>query len=76
YLPVTASGASIWLRLRRSGASWTPGWSTDGANFTFADSFLHTMTVATIGPYAGNAGNPQPPPAATSIVDYFRVLGP
>ncbi len=63
------SGNPLYLRVNRLGNQWTELYSYNGTSWTTAGSFSHTLTVAKIGPYAGNAGNPAP--AFTSMIDYF-----
>ncbi len=59
----------FWLRVKRTGNTWLFTYSRDGVTWMTAGSFSYAMTVARIGPYAGNAGSP--PPAWTATVDYF-----
>jgi regulation of enolase protein 1 (concanavalin A-like superfamily) len=61
--------APFWLRVKRTGSTWLFTYSRDGVTFVTAGSFTFAMTVAKVGPYAGNAGSP--PPAWTATVDYF-----
>jgi regulation of enolase protein 1 (concanavalin A-like superfamily) len=68
--PISAPNAPIWLRLRRSGNSWTGSWSVDGANFIVGTRFSFTLNVSQIGPYAGTASTGDSP-SFTAIVDYF-----
>jgi FG-GAP-like repeat/Beta xylosidase C-terminal Concanavalin A-like domain len=69
-IPVTQ--APIWLQLQRTGNSWVGKWSTNGTNYSTAASFNFTLTVASVGPYAGNANATLAnTPAFTAIVDYF-----
>jgi hypothetical protein len=69
---INVTQAPIWLRLQRTGNSWVGKWSKDGVNYSTAASFSFTLSVASIGPYAGNS-NPTASnsPAFTAIVDYF-----
>jgi regulation of enolase protein 1 (concanavalin A-like superfamily) len=61
--------APFWLRVKRSGSTWLFTYSRDGINWELGGSFAYAMTVAKVGPYAGNSGSP--PPAWTATVDYF-----
>ena len=61
--------APFWLRVKRTGSTWLFTYSLDGVSFVTAGSFSFAMTVAKVGPYAGNSGTP--PPAWTATVDYF-----
>ncbi len=63
------NGNPLYLRINRTGNQWTESYSYNGTNWTTAGSFAHTLAVASIGPFAGNAGNPAP--AFTSRIDYF-----
>jgi hypothetical protein len=67
------SAAPYWLRLSRSGNTWTPSYSTNGADFTSPGSFARTLAVSQVGPFALNAGvtNSASTPAFTGLVDYF-----
>src|ERR1700732_2787990 len=59
----------IWLRVQRTGNTFTFSWSTNGTSFTTAGSFTQALTVNRVGLYGGNAGSPAP--AFTASVDYF-----
>jgi regulation of enolase protein 1 (concanavalin A-like superfamily) len=64
--------APFWLRVKRTGSTWLFTYSRDGVSWSTAGSFSFAMTVAKVGPYAGNAANgPSPAPAWTATVDYF-----
>jgi hypothetical protein len=67
-LTITA-GAPFYLRVQRVGNQWTGSYSTNGTSWTAAITFTHTLTVSSVGPWAGNAGSPSP--AFTALVDYF-----
>jgi hypothetical protein len=69
--PIVAPNAPVWLRVARSGNSWTGSWSVDGVNFTLGASFSYVMNVTQMGPYAGNYGGTYGVPSFTAIVDYF-----
>ena len=66
------SGSTIWLRVTRTGSTWTGSWSSDGVTFTQAANFSFGITASSIGPYVGNNGSPVP--AYTAKVDYFHNL--
>ena len=69
---ITTTGSSLWMRVARTGNSWTLTWSGDGANFQSAASFSQSLTVSAIGPMAGNFGNSgRETPDFTASVDYF-----
>ena len=62
--------AFTWIR--RVGKSWTVYMSTNGASFTSAGSFSHTITTSAVGVFAGNQGDtPTSAPAFTMLCDYF-----
>jgi hypothetical protein len=61
-----------WLRVKRSGNTWTMSWSRDGVTFTTAVTFDFSLNVARAGPWAGNAGAiGAAAPAFTAQIDYF-----
>ena len=65
-------GSALWLRVRRSGSTWTLFWSPDGVNFNAAVTFAQPLSVSALGPYAGNYGViATSTPAFTAAVDYF-----
>jgi regulation of enolase protein 1 (concanavalin A-like superfamily) len=63
-----ASGPMTYLRLARAGNQWTARYSYDGATWVTATSFSHVLTVGSVGVFAGNFN---PYPAYTAVVDYF-----
>ena len=72
---ITLAAAPVWLRLNRTGNTWTGSWSADGTNFTTAVTFTQVYTISKVGPFAANSGNPVP--AWTALVDYFyNTAGP
>jgi regulation of enolase protein 1 (concanavalin A-like superfamily) len=65
-------GEATYLRVGRTGDTWTFSYSGDGQTWTTAGSFSHAMAVSSVGPFAANhntGGNPSP--AFTAQVDYF-----
>ena len=66
------SGPTTYLRLTRSGDQWTAQYSYDGHSWTTAASFTHSLAVTAVGPFAGNFN---PSPAYTAVVDYFFEAG-
>lgn len=58
----------MYLRVNRTGDTWTLLYSADGASWTNAAQFDFVLTAGSVGVYAGNAG---PNPATTSEIDYF-----
>ncbi|MGA8871639.1 MAG: hypothetical protein WB460_10910 [Candidatus Acidiferrales bacterium] len=73
YSNLTISGAKApsWIRLTRTGNSWTDSWSVDGTNFTTAATFNYAMTANQIGLFSGNCCG-STAPAFTASVDYFH----
>ncbi|MBI5473097.1 MAG: immunoglobulin domain-containing protein [Ignavibacteriae bacterium] len=65
--PITPATV-LYLRVKRVGNQWTQSYSYNGTTWTNAANFAHTLTVSSIGPFAGNAGSN---PAFTGLVDYF-----
>jgi hypothetical protein len=65
----------LYLRLRRSGTTYTAYYSVDGAVWTAAGSCDNGQAVTLIGPYAGNY-NPNPSRAAAVVmaVNWFHVI--
>jgi regulation of enolase protein 1 (concanavalin A-like superfamily) len=57
-----------YLRLTRAGDVWTEHYSFDGQNWTMVASFTHSLQVSSVGVFAGNF---DPSPAYTAVVDYF-----
>ncbi len=70
-VPIADSGfAPLYLRINRNDDVWTISTSVDdGDSWQIYKVFTHAMAVSSIGPFAGNGGNPVPPVTAT--VDYF-----
>lgn len=64
-----SNGAPFWMSVKRVGDQWTLRYSYDGQNWLSFSSFSFAMTVARIGPFAGN-WSPGTAPAVTSRVDY------
>lgn len=71
---VPAEG-DLYMRVGRSGNTWTQEYSFDGLVWMTNATFDHTLTVARAGVYGGNvdptAGEPDTAPAYTAIIDYF-----
>ena len=62
------SASIIYLRLARAGNEWTARYSYDGASWVTATTFSHALTAWSVGVFAGNFN---PNPAYTAVVDYF-----
>jgi uncharacterized repeat protein (TIGR01451 family) len=71
-ISLPAGTTSLWLRVQKAGTTWTATWSSDGATFNSGGSFTQSLTVADIGPFAGNY-NPttSASPAFSVLVDSF-----
>ena len=75
--PVSVNGkpSSLWLRVRKSGDTWTQAWSQDGSHWQVVGSFKQALTLADIGPFAGNYNDlPSVAPTFTAAVNYFRTI--
>lgn len=59
------------VRVRRTGDTFSYQRSTDGYNFSEAVHFTRRLTVSQIGPFAGNSACGYTAPAFTSSIDYF-----
>jgi hypothetical protein len=66
-----SGGSPLYLRMRRSGATWTLLYSFTGTSWATAASFDFPLALTQFGVFALNAGSL---PAFTSQVDYFRIL--
>ena len=68
-IPVAAAADVRYLRVQRTGNTWTFARSADGVNWTTAATFAHAMNVTAVGPFAGAT-----PSAAGYVarVDYFE----
>lgn len=72
---LTAPDLPIWLRVTRSGNTWTLASSNDGTTWQTAGSFSFTLPVSQVGVFAGNEGTyPAPAPAFTASVDFFATV--
>jgi regulation of enolase protein 1 (concanavalin A-like superfamily) len=74
YNHVITGGVPFWMRITRSGNSWTQSWSTNGVKYTTGAVFTFALTVTKIGPFALNSGVSEqgtPAPAFTEVIDYF-----
>ena len=71
-ITIPAGTTSFWMRVNRSGSTWTQSWSVDGTNYT-SHTFSQTLVVSGIGPAGGNDNDPNndPAPSFTAAVDYF-----
>jgi hypothetical protein len=72
-ITIPSGTTSFWMRVKRTGSTWTQSWSTDGKTYTAATPFSRSLVVNAIGPAAGNDNDPlnDPAPSFTAAVDYF-----
>lgn len=70
YQTTIPNGTPLYMRVKREGNSWTHRYSYDGATWTVAGTFTHSMTMARIGVYFSNSAGPSVP-AFTGTADYF-----
>jgi hypothetical protein len=71
---VITGGNPLYLRVKREGNQWTESFSYNGTTWVTAVSFSYTLVVSSVGPFAGNYGNPESSaPAFTGLIDYFRI---
>jgi hypothetical protein len=61
----------IFLRVQRTGNTFTYNISTDNVNWMQAGSFAFTLAASKLGVYAGNSTCGYNPPRFTAKVDYF-----
>ena len=64
-----ASVTPLYLRVNRTGNTWSASYSFDGINWTVAGSYSHTITVRSVGPFFATSGSNSP--ALTGRVNYF-----
>ena len=69
--PISSSGPPFWLRVQRTGDTWTESWSLDGTNFTTGVTFNYPLNVTEVGPFVGNSSSANGVPALTASIDYF-----
>ena len=65
---LSPTGDSLYLRVARSGDTWSGHYSYDGQNWTMLATFNQAMTVNQVGPFVGNA---HVSPAHTAVIDYL-----
>jgi len=70
-IPISGSPSAVplYMRVKRTGNQWEQSYSSDGVNWTTTVIFEHSLSVTSVGPFAGNAGTPSP--AFTGMIDYF-----
>ncbi|MFN0157321.1 MAG: FG-GAP-like repeat-containing protein, partial [Bacteroidota bacterium] len=59
----------LYLRVARTGNTWTGSYSYNGVQWRGISSFNHTLIVSSVGVFAATAGDPAP--AFTLLADYF-----
>jgi hypothetical protein len=63
---------ALWIRVQRSGSTWTYTWSADGNTYNTVGSFTQPLTISAIGPFAGNYNSTaSASPGLTARLDYF-----
>ncbi len=72
-----APSTVVYLRVARSGNTWTFRSSPDGTAWTTVGTVTSALTVTSAGPFAGNHATSGPPPSFTASVDYvFNTASP
>ncbi len=67
---VSSRGVNLFMNVARTGDSWVQKYSYDGITWYSAANFTHSIDVADVGAFAGNAAGTGSPAFTTSI-DYF-----
>jgi uncharacterized repeat protein (TIGR02543 family) len=67
YSAAIATGAPLFMRVRRVGNQWTQSYSYNGTTWTAAAAFSRTLTAVRAGVFGGNAGSN---PAHVARFDY------
>ena len=71
--PFSGYAVPTYLRLNRTGTTFTGYYSADGANWIKAGSFTDTLTVTGLAPYGWNyQSTPSNAPAVTASFDWFH----
>jgi regulation of enolase protein 1 (concanavalin A-like superfamily) len=70
YMPV-AVGSPLYLRLARTGDTWTFRYSSDGSTWLDGASFVFPLTVSSLGVFAGSTGDNA---GMTLPIDYIRDI--
>ena len=73
YMPVSV-GTPLYLRLSRSGDSWTFRYSSNGTTWLDGATFTFPLTVTQLGVFAGSSG--ETPPGFVLPIDYVRDVTP
>jgi len=73
--PFSGYSVPTYLRLQRSGTTYTAYWSADGVNWNNEGSFSDSLAVTGLAPYAWNYNaTPSNAPAITAKFDWFHNL--
>jgi regulation of enolase protein 1 (concanavalin A-like superfamily) len=71
--PFSGYAVPTYLRLNRTGTTYTGYYSADGVNWTKAGSFTDSLTVTGLAPYGWNyQSTPSNAPAVTASFDWFH----
>ena len=71
--PFSGYVVPTYLRLNRTGTTYTGYWSSDGVNWNKAGSFTDSLTVTGLAPYGWNyQSTPSNAPAVTASFDWFH----
>jgi hypothetical protein len=65
------NGTNFYLRVARSGNTWSYSYSYNGQAWTSEGSFALTLTLAQVGPYAASGPVGLSAPGFTALVSYF-----
>lgn len=69
-ISISLRDAPLYMKITRTGDSWTQEYSTNGIDYATATTFNQTFVVTKLGLYSGNAGSS--PPAHTCLIDYIQ----
>src|SRR5690606_18249142 len=69
-------GPVLHMRVQRSGNHWTQSYSYDGATWTDAATFQHSLEVASVGVFAANSGGSSAPRLIASVDYVFNSANP
>jgi lysophospholipase L1-like esterase len=74
-VPFSAYAVPTYLRLQRSGTTYTAYWSADGSTWNTAGTFSDGLVATHVGPFAGNYNsNAADAPTFTASFDWFHNL--
>jgi hypothetical protein len=72
---ISSGSGPLWMRVARSGGSWTMRWSSTGTSWSTVATFTQALVIGSVGPFAGNKGAPAPAFSA-SIDHFFNTASP